>query len=188
MARSLFLFFSYFSQLFLGSYKSEACFPCSSTRGVMLAFLYVQSICRDCTQYELSVLTVHCCSCSLSNHLWCLFALKSGFCSVKFRNLRFSCCLYLTLNTELWQGGTGCFHVYFSCWWRSSHLRLCMYYRTVCSLSVKSQLSMSLRYSLLIPTEWVVSITCGRDGMRCPILTSDCARAVLVFSWVMSQL
>lgn len=154
----------------------------------LLAFLYVRSICRDCTQYQLSVLAVHCCSCSLSNLLLCLFALKSVFCPMNFRNLRISCYLYLTLKTDLLQGGTGCFHVYFSCWWWSSRLRLCMFYRTVCSLSVKSQFSKSLRHSLLIPTEWVVSITCGRDGMRCPILTSDCARAVLVFSWVMSQL
>lgn len=54
-----------------------------------------------------------------------------------------------------------------------------MYYRTVCPLRVKSLFSVLKALYLLILAEWVVSITCGRDGRRCPILASDPARAAL---------
>lgn len=63
-----------------------------------------------------------------------------------------------------------------------------MYLRTVCPLGVKSLLNVLKSLYLLTPSDWVVSITCGRDGIRCPVLPSDPARAALVFSWVVSML
>jgi len=63
-----------------------------------------------------------------------------------------------------------------------------MYRRTVRSPGVKGLFNIRKALWLLIPSEWVVSIICGKDGMSCPVLTSDPSRAALVFSWVVSLL
>lgn len=130
--------FSHSSATFLSCFWGHVSPKCFSL--LVVPWIYVmcaQSICRYLTECLVSVLAVRFCGCNLSSHLCCLFVFNSSFCFVNFRNVRIRWYLCLTLQTDLLQGGTGCFPVGFSCHWWSSHLRLCTYHRTVCSLGVK---------------------------------------------------